>query len=151
MNEIFDIYLDRLKDGQTANLKEVIPADFLDVHEEELSFSPKVSIEYEAYLADEHLVIYYSASTKGFMPCSVCNKKVEFSLAVDQEYHTESLENFRARVFDASLVIREGLLLQVPPFIECNEGCCPERSSIAAYLKKPAQAEEKTHHPFADL
>lgn len=156
MSKDFIIYVDRLKDGQTLKIEEKSSPEFLDIHEEELSFTDPVSISGKAYLAEDHLVLQLDIRTQFVMPCSICNEKVTLPIEIKNFYHVEPIAEITSHIFDFTELLREDILLQVPPFVECHEGRCPERGTISPYLKK----EEKTpsskkndhvHYPFADL
>lgn len=150
------VYVDRLKDGQTLVIEEKISSDFLDIHESELSFPSPVTIQGKTYLADDHLVVQLSLHTTFVMPCSICNENTASPVDIKNFYHVEPLEEIKGQIFDYTELLREAILLQIPAFIECNGGNCPERNSLNTFLKK----KEKTpvspkanpvHYPFADL
>jgi hypothetical protein len=148
--EAFKIWIDRLKEGQTQKVNGPFPPTFLDVAEEELKFSFPVDVFIEAYLADVHLVIRFKAATKALMPCAICNEMVETQLKIE-DFYTEPLEEIRDAIFDCSTVFREALLSELPKYIECRSGNCPQREAITPFLKKKTKIEPDVHFPFADL
>lgn len=156
MSKDFIIYVDRLKDGQTLKIEENSSPAFLDIHEEELSFPSPVAIRGKAYLAEDHLVLQLDIRTEFVMPCSICNEKVTVPVEIKNFYHVEPLAEIPSHIFDYTELLREDILLQVPPFIECRGGKCPERGNISPYLKKEeksptAAKNDHVHYPFADL
>ncbi|MGE5195829.1 MAG: YceD family protein [Anaerolineae bacterium] len=152
----FKIYIDRLKDGRSEKIEEQASSDFLDVQEEELSFPETVSIKAEAYLTDDHLIIHLSAKTLAKMPCSICNESILVPIHLSDFYHAEPLNELKSPIFDFTSLLREALLLQLPSFIECRGGKCPERETINKFLKDKDQPIQDlpphpTYFPFADL
>lgn len=151
MDKLFLIYIDRLKDGHALKIKEKITALDLALEEEtDLHFSKEIVVNLEAYLAEGHLILHYALQAEAFIPCTICNQNVSIPIQIESEYHTEPLENIKSHIFDATAVLRESILLQVPLFAECGNGACPEREAIAPFLAKGKPAKE-TYQPFADL
>lgn len=156
MADIFTIYLDRLKEGRSQKIQDEVSADFLEIDEEDLHFEEKVQIDVEAYLAEDHLVLHMSASTSATAPCTICNQPTKTILEIKNVYHTEDLKEVRSYVFNFKDILRETLLLELAHFVECNEGNCPERTSLVGFLSKNETPAEKntthpTYFPFADL
>lgn len=149
MPDEFKIYIDRLKGGSTHQINTSFHPSFLEIDEKELQFRKPVTIQGEAYLTDDHLVIHLSAATIAEMPCAICNHTTQFPLAVHQFYHTEPLSEISSSVYDFSQVVREALLIELPRTIECN-GNCPERESLTPYLRKETRSD-KDHFPFANF
>lgn len=152
--ENLKIYVDRLKGGNTCKINETLPSDFLEVDEEELLFDDPIEIRGEAYIVDEHLVIQLCIETAAYLPCSVCNDAVQTSIRVKNLYLTKPLNEIKGAIFDLAEEIRESILLQVPLFIECNNGKCPERENIKKFLKSDPSGKGDTdvvQFPFADL
>jgi uncharacterized metal-binding protein YceD (DUF177 family) len=156
MSKNFIIYVDRLKEGQTLAIQEESSSAFLDVQEDELSFPESVTVNGKAYLADDHLVLQLNIFTRFVMPCSICNEKNLLPIEVKTFYHVEPTEEITSHLFDYTQLLREAIFLQIPAFVECHGGRCPERQMITSFLKKDetAQAPSKgdpVHYPFADL
>lgn len=145
------IYVDRLKDGHTEQVNELLDPSVLDIQEQELSFSRAVEVTGEAYLAEDHLVFHFQIAAAADIPCAICNETFSYPLSVDC-YHTEQLEELKSSVFNGTEAIREAILLQVPPFAECHEGKCPERKNISKFLKKEVEKPEPhVQFPFSNL
>lgn len=151
MSEAFKIWIDRLKEGQTQKIKALFPPVFLDIAETELQFPFPVEVSGEAYLADMHLLLKFSASTRAVMPCAICNEMIETKLQINDFYHTEPLEEIRDAIFDFAPILREALLSELPKYVECCSGNCPQREAMAPFLRKKPKAEPDVHFPFADL
>jgi len=156
MNKNLSIYVDRLKDGHTQKIEEEISSNFLDVKEEELSFPSPVSIQGKAYLADDELVLQFDIHTQFIMPCAICNEKISLPIEIKNFYHVEPIAEIKGHIFNFTELLREAILLQIPPFIECNNGKCPERKTLSRYIKKeekaaPHSKKDHVHYPFADL
>ncbi|HSW86372.1 MAG TPA: hypothetical protein VLG49_02610 [Rhabdochlamydiaceae bacterium] len=155
MTSTLKIYIDRLKDGHAEKIDETISSEVLDVQEEDLAFSGQISISGHAYLAEDHLIINLKIDSRALLPCAVCNKTVEVPIVLDHVYLTKPLCELPS-VFNYTDEIREAILLQVPSFIECSHGKCPERESISKYFKKQKteineKIESPVNYPFADL
>jgi uncharacterized metal-binding protein YceD (DUF177 family) len=147
--DAFKVWIDRLTEGQVQKIDASYDPAFLDVEESELQFRSPVAVSGEAYLADDTLVLRLKAKTIALMPCIICNKMIETKLEILELYHTESLSDIRGAIFDFSEALREALLIELPKYVECGAGKCPERQALAPYLRKPEKKE--THCPFADL
>jgi hypothetical protein len=147
----FKIWIDRLSDGQIQKIKSLFPPAFLDVDEKELKFPFPVEVSGEAYLADMHLLLRLKASTRAVMPCIICNKMIETELKIVDFYHTEPLSDIRDAIFDFSDVLREALLSELPKYVECCSGNCPQREAIAPFLRKRSGAQPDVHFPFGNL
>jgi uncharacterized metal-binding protein YceD (DUF177 family) len=157
-DDAFKIYVEQLRDGHVEKLHETFAPNFLDIHEEELHFNENVTIEGEAYLADENLILHLQIATQAIIPCSICNGPVETKILLPNFYHMEPLADVKSGIFDFSNILREAILLEVPGFAECHNGNCPERKQVAKYLKEPAKKAaggdkniEDGYQPFADI
>lgn len=147
----FKILIDRLKGGHTQKIEEALDPAFLGPDEPELRFKKKVSVKGEAYLTDSHLIIHLKAATQFSMPCAVCNEMIDSDLKVDNFYHTEPIEEIPSAVFDYSEALREALLIELPRTVECNRGKCPQRATMAPYLRSEVRTDKTTYFPFADM
>jgi hypothetical protein len=79
---------------------------------------------------------------------------VRLPLVIRDFYYPQPLAELEGPVFDYAFLIRETLLLQTPPFAECNGGNCSERTEVNKYLKKPTEVKihhQPTYFPFSDL
>ena len=149
MKESFQILVDRLKGGGTQKIDESFSPAFLQIEEKELRFDAPVAVKGEAYLTENELILHLRASTEAAMPCAICNKMIRTKLKIDDFYHAEPLKDIPGAIFDYREALREGLLIEVPQFVECG-GKCPERPSITPYLRAEKRAE-KTYFPFKDI
>ncbi len=147
-NNPFKIYIDRLKNDDTEQIHEVVDPNFLQIQEDELQFSQKVTVSGQAYLAKNHLILDFKIKAKAILPCSICNEKVEFLLEINDFSHTVELCEVKSAIYDFSFEIRNALLLKIPQFVECHHGHCPNRKEIHSYLKK---ISSDTNQPFSDL
>lgn len=145
------IAIDHLRDGKREKIEGSFSPDFLKTNEQELDFSAPVQVDGEAYLTDEDLVLHLSAKTSVKMPCVICNEMTEVELKLSHFYHTVSLKEFREPFFDWKEPLREELFIELPQYVECNRGKCPQRPQIASYLKGSEKEKEKSHFPFAGL
>jgi uncharacterized metal-binding protein YceD (DUF177 family) len=156
MDDAFKIYVEQLRDGHSEKIKETLSPDFLDIHEPDLAFGDDVEIEGEAYLAEENLVLHLQIRTFAVILCSICNEPVKVELRIPSFYHAEPLQAIKGGIFNFQGVLRESILLDTPPFAECNEGSCPKRKEIEKYLRPPREedsqeTEDEGYRPFADL
>jgi uncharacterized metal-binding protein YceD (DUF177 family) len=138
------IFIDRLTEGREELIDWSLPSTFLDIHEESLSFAPEVSVQGKAYLADNFLIIQVNIEATALLPCVICNKIVEKTIALEGFYHAEPIT--KERIFDFTEKLRDAILLEVPQFYECNNGNCSERQELEKFMKR-----ESTRLPFADL
>lgn len=155
INEAFNIYTDRLRDGHTETIDEAFSPEFLDVSEKDLTFTDVVAIQGSTYLAENDLVMHFTIEAHGLIPCSICNEPVKVDVQIPEFYHLEPLTDIKSGVYNFKDIVREAVLLETPSFAECNEGNCRKRSEVQKYMKKSEESDshssEKTYHPFADL
>ena len=151
MQEMFKIWVDRLKGGQVQKISRSFEPSFLEIDEKELKFRAPIQVDGEAYLADQHLVIRLKARTTATLPCVICNKMMDMELKVENFYHAVGIEEIANAVFDFAAPLREALLIELPNYFECREGNCPERESLAPYLRLSPKTDAKKNFPFADL
>lgn len=154
MQEAFKIWIDRLGEGRLQAIEGSFDPSFLEVDEKELQFRFPVHVKGKAYVADQHLVIHLAANTVATMPCAICNEMVETELKVEHFYHSEPINEIPNAVFNFGAPLREALLIELPKYFECCQGNCPERATLAPYLrsyKKEEQQEEGFNFPFSDL
>jgi len=146
------LFIDRLQSGKTEKIKETLSSEFLEIHEPELTFSDKIFIDGEAYLANEHLIIQLEVKLHVIMPCSICNNPTEFPLELHRFYHTEEINQIKSHIYNYSSALREAILLEVPSFVECR-GNCPERGELKKYIHQdnPKKLDESVQFPFAEL
>lgn len=153
MDDSFKVYVEQLRDGQEQKIHEVYSPEFLEVSDNDLSFEKDVRLDGIAYTADDELVLNWEVRAHALLPCRICNEKVSVEIHLKNFYHCEPTSDIKTGIFNFKELLRETILLEVPPFAECNEGDCPQRKEVSKYLK---QEEEKTdegdyYHPFADL
>ncbi len=139
--------MESLSNGETQKISFQASPDFLDIQEKDLVFNAPVDIQGEVYLASQSLLLHLNAKTTAFMPCSVCNNPAPFPLVLENFYFTEEIENLPSP-FDFSEILREALLMELPFFVECNQGNCPERATAKKYLK---EQQQEMYFPFSDL
>ncbi len=155
MEEAFKIYIEQLRDGHIEKIQETFSPEFLDVHEQGLSFVDPVVLNGEAYLAEDNLVLHFNILAQAVTLCSICNAPVKTKIQIEGCYHTEPLAGIKGGIFNFKDALREMILLEAPEFAECEENC-PRRKEIAHYLKKTEKGQSKIgdeegYHPFADL
>jgi hypothetical protein len=148
--EIFKIYTDRLKDGESEALCEEISSDFLEIQENDLIFEKSIEFKGKAYVVDNNLVIQLCLKAKASIPCKVCNRMLMTDIIVDNLYHLEPIKRIKSGVFDFSNVVRESLLLETPSFNECQPSC-RDKEGITKYLKKEELVSGNAYSPFENL
>lgn len=151
MKEECLIWIDRLKSGQTQKITESLSPDFLKINEEDLKFTAPVQVQGDAYLSDDELIIHLKASTQAMMPCVICNQLITIALVLDDFYHAQPINEIPGAIFDFQEPLREALLLELPRYVECNQGKCPDRPAMAPYLCSNKQQKQEIHFPFSDL
>lgn len=145
------ICIDRLKNGQTLKISESIDPAFLKIEEEELKFNFPVEVQGEAYVSEGELICRFKASTVAMMPCVICNQLIKIDLVLGAFYHAQPINEIPGAVFDYQDALREALLIEIPRYVECNAGKCPERSVIAPYMRSKKQKTEENYFPFSNL
>ncbi len=145
------LYIDRLRADGSEEIEVTLSPEFLDTGERELRFASPVHAELEAYLADETLVIRLSAEAEALIPCKICNNETSVPIVLSDLYTTVSFEEIHGGLYHCLPLLRELILLEVPAFVECNEGLCPSREEIKQYLKKEGDRKAESQQPFKDL
>ncbi len=130
------IYIDRLKEDDGVKIQETISSDFIQVEEKELSFPEDVAFSGEAYLSNGFFILHLKIKTLACIPCLICNEKKNVSLEINDFYFSEKISELKSPIFDFKDELRSAILIKVPPYFECHEGCCPEREIIKKYLKQ---------------
>jgi uncharacterized metal-binding protein YceD (DUF177 family) len=139
------LYTEQFEEGKKEKIDQTLSPEFLKISEEELNFKSPVHLQGEASVITDHLILKFSVTTEAEMLCSVCNRPVRFSIAAKEISHSLPLAEMESSIFDYTDLVRDEILLQIPQFVECNGGKCPERPQIEKFLKKPG------NFPFADL
>ncbi|GAB4186433.1 MAG: hypothetical protein Tsb0015_04210 [Simkaniaceae bacterium] len=154
MSDIFKIYIDRLTKERMEKIAFSSDCSFLDIHEAELQFADPIDVKGEAYLTKEHLIIHLKIHTAASLLCKICNGPACKEIILDNFYHAEPLENIKRGIYDYSVKLREAVLLEVPAFLECNNGNCPQRTELKEYFTEntmQASKKESRHFPFKNL
>ena len=156
MEDAFIIYINPLKKGKIEEIDQLFLPDFLEVREEDLEFNFDVAVKGQAYVADQDLILHLDIKTKATIPCSICNEPVDVDVKLQGFYYVEPLADINSGVFNMREPIREAVLLETPPFVECHQGKCPHRENIEKYLSPPREDRENgegisEYHPFKDL
>lgn len=148
MDDRFNIYIDRLKEGVEKTFDEMFSPEFMDIHEAELAFNKPIHVMGRVYLTNESVVLHLMIEAVATMPCAICNENVDINIVIKDFSHIEPFTEIRGRIFNFQDILRETILIEVPLIAECMNGSCPEREFMAKYLTKN-KAEEKT--PFSEL
>ena len=158
VNERFKIYPEHLRNGRVEDIEESFEADFIGVNDEDLQFKDTVTINGEAYLADENLILNLCVNATAVMPCVICNEPVEVPVDIDNLYYVESLAEIKNGYFSLQNMLREAVLVEAPKFAECRGGNCLAREVLEKFLKNAVSAaapseelEGDRYHPFADI
>jgi uncharacterized metal-binding protein YceD (DUF177 family) len=145
MEEQFKIYVERLNEGKVEYFDFRTSPQFLDV--QDLVFKGEVHVKGKAYLAEHELVLHAEAESVVLLPCQICNELTEVEITVRELVAIYPHEEVKSGIFDMSPLLREEILLQVPQFIECHQGKCPERGSTSSYMSR----EHEGYQPFKEL
>jgi uncharacterized metal-binding protein YceD (DUF177 family) len=152
--DTFKIYVEQLRDGRERQIQETLTPDFLEVNEKDLAFKKDVQIEGKAYLAEHELVIHWNIQTEALVACSICNEKVPVEIRIENRYYSKPLSEIKSGIFNFKDLLRETILIEVPSFVEHNEGNCPKRQEFSKYLRTTSPEisdEEEGYQPFVDL
>lgn len=145
----FDLYIDRLKNDDIEQILESVEPSSLGLEaENELSFSGKIVISGQAYLAKNHLILDLKIKANAIMPCSICNEDAETKLSIDDFSQTVEICEIKSSIYNFKEDVRSAILLKVPQFIECSDGQCPNRKDVNKYLNSQSK---DTHSPFSEL
>ena len=147
-NNQIKIFIDRLANEGDFQQNGELDASVLGLKKDD-ALSGNILYNLKAYLADEHLVLNFDASCQLKLPCTVCNEFTSYNIDLKKQSALEPLNEVKKGVYDASQCIRDAILLQVPPYYEC-QGNCPERESIKKYLKA-AHTDNESYNPFQNL
>jgi len=154
MNELCLIPIEHLQEGKSVPISENFDPKFLELNDEDLSFSNPIEVNGKAYLAEDMLIIQLDMKGGASLPCSICNKKVAVPFFMKNVYITKPLTDISAGKFSYKEELREAILLEIPAYIECNDGTCPERTTIERYLKQSSDTQKKeddVYYPFKGL
>jgi uncharacterized metal-binding protein YceD (DUF177 family) len=143
------IFIDRLREQGKQDITCILGPDFVGVSEAQLEFVDPVAVSGEAYLADDYMVLHGRASTQARVPCNICNEWVTIPVEADEIYQAEPLSEAVKGVIDFGPTVRDALLLEVPQFVECGEGHCPQREVIDHLLHK--ESDQSASNPFQNL
>jgi uncharacterized metal-binding protein YceD (DUF177 family) len=141
------IFIDRLREQGRQEVTCSLPGEWMGVHEASLLFQDPVQLEGEAYLADDYVVLHCNAATIAQIPCSICNEWVAQSIEVLALTQAEPIADAVKGAIDFGPTVRDALLLEVPHFLECHGGHCPQRQQLQLLLK----TQSHTNNPFKDL
>jgi len=139
------IYVDRLTDGQTEVIEEMVSPELLEIKEKDLQFQKPIKLSGKGYLAEDHLIIQLEITTEATMPCLICNAFIQKKITVSSFYHTEEVANIKGHIYDYTEPMREAILLELPYSVECM-GNCPKRGELKSYLNNG-----DVSFPFSDL
>jgi uncharacterized metal-binding protein YceD (DUF177 family) len=151
MDSSFKISLDLLQEGEELLINETLSSDFLDIHEEELQFEDRVSVQAKASLAGDQLLLDVSVQCTAYLPCAICNEKIPFPLFLNHRLITQEIKETKNRLIDCTEELRQSILLEVPQFTECHGGSCPERKNMECYCKKSSEKKIPEYFPFEKL
>lgn len=143
------IYLDRLRGGKVEVIDRDTSSALIDVNEPDLKFGNTIAIQGKSYIADEYLVIALKIKVEAMIPCTICNEIVSQYITIPRFYHTEALSTIKGKVYDYLEPLREAILLEIPPFAEC-EGGCLKRKELKKYAPKKTSLDA-IQFPFAGL
>lgn len=153
MDDVFKIYIDQLRDGHEEEIHETLDPGFLEIQESDLGFDQPIQLDGVAYLAEHELVFHWDIRTEAVIPCSICNEPVSVPIHIHNFYYSEPTREIKSGIYNFKNLLRETVLLEVPPFAECEGGRCPKRPLFQKYLKESSDdsPEEEGYQPFADL
>ena len=146
------IYVDRLRNKEKEILQEKISPTFLDINEKEIEFKNAITIKGKTSICEKNLLLEIDVTTTVHLPCIVCNKQVEIPVLC-HICNLLPLDEIDV-IYDYSDLLRLEILLQIPSFVECNDGNCSERKQLEKYLtknKKDMKEKIDNNYPFKKL
>lgn len=87
MNELCLIPIEHLQEGKSVAISENFDPKFLEINDEDLSFSNPIEVNGKAYLAEDMLIIQLDMKGGASLPCSICNKKVAVPFFMKRLYY----------------------------------------------------------------
>lgn len=147
------LYIDQLREGKEELIELSLSPDFLDICESDLQFCSPVSIKGKAYLAESHLILQLSLQVEALVRCAVCNQLTPSPINLPHFTEAKALSEIKGALYNYSGAIREGILLEIPHYVECR-GDCLNRVELKNYLEKKNSSQgrlDKARFPFADL
>ncbi|MBS0585445.1 MAG: hypothetical protein JSR76_03980 [Verrucomicrobia bacterium] len=133
--DIFKIYLDRLRLVPQQEIQGSVNPDFLEVADGRLFFRELIEIKGSAYLADDHLILHLDVTTSYISFCKICNEEIATPFLLEGLYITEDFEKGALKEYDFRTPLRDAILLEIPLYTEC-QGSCPQRASLKEYFKQ---------------
>lgn len=154
MEDGFNIYIERLREGHIEEISESFSSDFLNESPNEYRFEKPIQVTGQAYLAGDQLVIHLTLEAIVLIPCRICNEFTPLDIKVQEMYDGIPVESIKSGVYCIRQLIQEAMMLQLPEFYECHQGNCPEREKLKKYLKaKPSKDNDdlEGYQPFKEL
>lgn len=154
MKDTRKVYIDRIREDEPEEINETLAPLFMDIQEKEMRFESPVTMEGEASVTDDWLILRLNIQTQVELVCSYCNEEFTFDIDIQDLVHDEPLENIRDGTLDILPIVRENILLAVPFYPQCGITVCKRRKEIEPYLKKATDSQEKAeegNNPFKDL
>ena len=90
----------------------------------------------------KQLLLHINIEARVALCCVVCDKEVIVPLELMDRYHAVPLEVITSRLFDLRPLIEEMIGVEVPEYVECREGNCPQRPVMERYLKTDKKKKE---------
>jgi hypothetical protein len=140
------IYVDRLRGGEEEKLEVKLPPGGFDFGDPELTLADDVAVRGTAYLADGQLIMRFTIIATVAMPCRICNRPVLYHLDLRDLYWIVELADVKGAKVDGAAIVTELIASELPHYLECNEGSCPERKESGKFLN-----QHRGFHPFEDL
>jgi uncharacterized metal-binding protein YceD (DUF177 family) len=153
MDDVFNIYIEQLREGREERFQLNLSPSFIDIQEDTLRFDKPVKLEGSAYLAEQELILHWDVQTEALIHCSICNEPVAVSLHIPNFYYSEPVSEIKTGIYNFKDLLRETILLETPSFAECCNGNCPKRVEYQKYLKETSDhpPEDEGYQPFAGL
>lgn len=132
----FKIFVERLRDGHRLEVNELYDTDFLSEGDSSLAFKGPLKVLGDIYLAGDELVLHLSLAVVALIPCIICNSPVEVDITLPEIYEVIPLDDISHGIFDMQGILRENILIECQPYVECGGGSCPHRGEVSGYFKK---------------
>lgn len=146
--EYIKIFIDRLLNEGEFSQKGTLEGDILELKEGE-GKAFNLCYDLKAYITDGHLLITFDTSCDITRACKICNENTSVSIKLKKQTHSEPIEEIKKGAYEASVCIRDAILLALPEFVECG-GNCPEREFVKKFLKSQ-NSQAETYQPFQGL
>lgn len=147
----FEIFIDRLKDGEELAIDELLDPSCLDLAEDdELTASSPIQVQGRVYAASDWVVIDAKVSTSVGMKCAMCNDPFTYAIELPRFFDEKEISTIENGKWDIQKELREAILLEIPFFALCNGDSCHNIAEIQQFIRTEQASKRGENKPFLD-